>query len=157
MDAWRGALSEWVNQRASRKAAVKAGNALLDFARQRLNDRSTPEAVCRRDARISASFNAWVRGTPTDRGEILNLVSEFFGWYLDTHLSAPDDYGLRVRSPGHVNPVARRHKGPAPLESARDPLPNLRWGLEVAEKAIKLAERHVAEYKTKGLHPLATQ
>jgi geranylgeranyl reductase family protein len=41
--------------------------------------------------------------------------------------------------------------------AARDPLPNLRWGLEVAEKAIKLAERHVAEYKVKGLHPLATQ
>lgn len=112
-----------MNQRASRKAAVEAGNALLEFAKQRPSERATPEAVCRRDAPLAASFSGWVRKTPTDRSSIVNLVHEFFGWYLDTHLSAPDDYGLRVRSPGHVNPVARRHKGPAPVETARDPLP----------------------------------
>ncbi len=41
--------------------------------------------------------------------------------------------------------------------AARDPLPNIRWGLEVAEKAIRLAERHVAEYSAPGLHRLATE
>lgn len=123
LDAWRNALTEWVGQRASRRAAVEAGNALLDFAREAPDRRASPEAVCRREAPLGTSVGDWLAGTPKDRTDFVNLLHEFFAWYLDTHLSAHDDYGQPVRSPSHFNPIARRIKSACAMESGRDPLP----------------------------------
>ena len=123
LDAWRTALTEWVGQRVSRRAAVVVGNALLDFAREAPALRETPEVVCRRQAPHGASVIDWLAGTPKDRPDFFNLVHEFFSWYLDTKLSASDDYGQPVRSPNHFNPIARRIRSSHSTESARDPLP----------------------------------
>lgn len=123
LDAWRKALAQWVGQRLSRKAAIKSGNALLDFVSERPQERASPEVLCRRDGALLTSFNAWVSGTPKDRKEIVNLAHEFFDWYLDTHLSASDDHGRLIRSPSHFNPIARRVVPASDAETSRDPLP----------------------------------
>jgi hypothetical protein len=69
------------------------------------------------------TFQSWLAGTPKDNANLVNKASSFLAWYLDTHLSAPDDFGRPVRSPHHFNPVSRRVGHAYLSETNKDPLP----------------------------------
>lgn len=105
LKSWRGAMVDWLAQLTSRTVAVEAGNLLLDYALATSGHVPTPEVFCRRSGR-APNFTEWAKGTRRPTAGVLNKVRQFFEWYLDTHLSAPDDRGRCVRSPEHFNPIA---------------------------------------------------
>jgi len=123
LDSWRTALRDWVAQLASREAPVRAGNMILAFVQEKLPASTTPADVCRRDGQFP-SLGTWMgsRGGIT-QPSVINQAHHFFEWYLDTKLSAPDDYGRLVRSPEHWNPLALRKTPPRRGETNKDALP----------------------------------
>ncbi len=122
---WREALAEWASQHSNRQTALWFGNHWLDDVTANPLSALTPERCCRRGTSNALPFldRVGARHSGTVRSSLQNTARAFFDWYLEGHLSAPDDTGCLVVSPNHTNPVRPARTPPSPSESHRSAMP----------------------------------
>lgn len=121
--AWRTVLAEWAAQHTDRGYAIRVGNTLLDYLQAFPAVTRRPQEFCSRNYSNPHPLIDWLdRGWAT-AAEMANVTHAFFAWYLDRHLTLPDDYGRPVLAPGYWNPMVRQRRESRGAKTARDALP----------------------------------
>lgn len=126
LDAWRRYLSEWLVQRPNKSRALVHGEFFLNYLLAHPSITRNPEEYCRRTYSASVPFREWLNERHQNlhaRVDNNNLAAEFIDWFLDTHLSTPDDLSRPVRSPEHWNPHTRLRKTSRALQTHREAIP----------------------------------
>jgi hypothetical protein len=123
LDTWRTALAEWAMQHTDRGYAVRVGNSLLDYLRAHRDVTRLPQEFCSQRYSNPCPLIGWLdRGRATDVA-MTNVSHAFFEWYLERHLTLPDDYGRPVLAPGYWNPLVRQRSEQRATQTAREALP----------------------------------
>lgn len=127
LEPWREALAAWGKPRNSLNTTLQFGNAFLNYLLANPAVTRNPVEFCHRAYIHPKSFVEHLSTQQVARVTFQghnNAAFEFFEWFMDTRLSAPDDYGRPARSPEHWNPIpARQNVSGKPLQTCRDALP----------------------------------
>ena len=126
LEQWRLLLAEWLAQRPVKSQALRLGESFLNYLLANCTVTRSPEMFCLRSYTPPVPFRDWLHQRHKNANAIFdnnNLCSEFLDWLLDTHISAPDDYGRPVRSTDHWNPISRLRRKQQAIQTHREAIP----------------------------------